>query len=87
MDCPNASPECKYSGSKHGCRMNIHHLYYPASDYKTPVQKEFRELPENKEALCMLEHDMRHKTEQPPDMPSRDEMLLAINGIRRTYGT
>ena len=35
----------------------------------------------------MLEHDMRHKTEQPPDMPSRDEMLLAINGIRRTYGT
>lgn len=82
MDCPNASPECRYWESKHGCRTNIHHDYYPACDYRTPVEKAFRELPTNKEELCMAEHDERHKTEQPPVKPSRDEMLLAIQGIR-----
>jgi hypothetical protein len=83
MECPNASPECKYFESKHGCRTNTHHLYYPKNQYTTPVEREFRELPENKETLCMAEHDERHRTERPPEKPSRDEMLLAINGIRR----
>ncbi len=85
MDCPNASPECKYSGSKHGCRTNIHHEYYPKRDYTTPIEKEFRELEENKTPMCMAEHDQIHRDFGPPDKPSRDEMLLAINGIRRTY--
>ena len=82
MECPNASPECKYWESKHGCRTNIHHEYYPARDYKTPVEKEFVELPQNKTEMCMAEHDERHNTERPPVKPSRDEMLLAIQGIR-----
>lgn len=83
MKCPNASPECKYFESKHGCRTNIHHLYWPKRDYTTPIQREFRELPENKESLCMAEHDDKHRFESPPTMPSRDEMLVAINGMRR----
>jgi hypothetical protein len=82
MDCPNASPECKYFKSKHGCRTNIDHYYWPARDYTTPIEKEFRELPENKDEKCMAEHDERHRTERPPQKPSRDEMLLAIQGIR-----
>jgi len=83
MECPNASESCKYWESKHGCRTNIHHEFYPACDYTTPIQKEFRELPENKEALCMYEHELKHRTETPPEMPTRDEMLMVINGIRK----
>lgn len=83
MDCPNASPECRYFESKHGCRTNVHHLYWPKNQYTTPVEKEFRELPENKERMCMSEHSDLHRLEAPPDKPDREEMLLAINGIRR----
>lgn len=81
--CPGASEDCKYWESKHGCRQNIHHLYYPKNQYTTPVEREFRELPENKERMCMAEHDELHRTERPPQKPDREEMLLAINGIRR----
>lgn len=86
MDCPNASPECKYFESKHGCRTNTHHLYYSKRDYTTPVEREFRELPENKVAMCMSEHDDLHRTERPPLKPDRDFMLNTINtavNIRR----
>jgi len=83
MECPNTSPECRYWKNKHGCRQNTHHLYYPKNDYTTPVEKEFRELQDNKVVLCMVEHDQLHKIEQPPMKPSRDEMLMVINGIRR----
>lgn len=83
MECPSANSDCKYWDSKHGCRENVHHLYYPKRYYQTPVEKEFRELPENKERLCMAEHDLIHRTERPPQKPDRDEMLVAINGIRR----
>lgn len=82
MECLSTS-DCKYQNSKHGCRQNIHHIYWPAADYKTDIEKEFRELPENKVALCMQEHDEIHRTELPPEKPDRETMLLAINGIRR----
>lgn len=81
--CPDANESCKYWDSKHGCGFNTHHLYYPRRDYTSPVERDFRELPENKVQLCMAEHDLLHQIEQPPVKPSRDEMLLAINGIRR----
>ena len=31
----------------------------------------------------MVEHEEIHRTERPPQKPDRDEMLVAINGIRR----
>jgi len=82
MEC-SPNPDCKYYKSKHGCRENTHHIFYPKRDYQTPVEKDFRELPENKVALCMVEHEEIHRTERPPQKPDRDEMLVAINGIRR----
>lgn len=60
---------------------DTHHIYYPASNYRTLVEKEFRELPENKVQLCRNEHNERHATEEIPVKPSRDEMLQAISGL------
>lgn len=81
--CPGADESCKYWDSKHGCRTNVHHKMWPKRDYTTPIEREFRELPENKERMCMQEHDLLHQTERPPQKPDRETMLLAINGIRR----
>ena len=83
MDCPSTNESCKYWENKHGCRTNVHHEYYPKSDYTTPIEKEFRELPENKTPMCMAEHDQLHKEFAPPVKPDREEMLLVINGIRK----
>ena len=76
----NPSPSCKYAGR---CYEDIDHIYWPADDYRTPIEKEFRQLEENKRRICRVLHELRHATEAPPEKPSRDEMLLAINGIRR----
>ncbi len=74
--CDKNREGCPYYTS--GCRQNTHHLYYPRHDYKTKVERIFRDLPENKVQLCMDEHDEIHATELPPVKPPRDEMLLAI---------
>lgn len=76
-ECPFPDPECKYADIG-GCFSDVHHLYYPAGQYKTKVEKEFRELPTHKTQICRQSHDERHATETPPTKPSRDEMLRAI---------
>ena len=42
------------------------------------VEREYRELPEHKVQLCRAEHDELHATQEPPEKPSRNEMLQAI---------
>ena len=76
-ECPNPRPDCKYA-ELGGCFSDTHHLFYPRRDYRRPTERDFRELPENKEQLCRAEHDERHATELPPEKPSRVEMLGAI---------
>lgn len=75
-ECPNPRPDCKYA--REGCFADTHHDFYPRSDYRTPTEKRFRELPENKELLCRAEHDERHATEAPPQKPPREVMLGAL---------
>lgn len=71
----NPSPECKYFGH---CFEDVDHIYWPRRNYKTSIERSFRELDENKQVICRALHDERHATEQPPKKPSRDEMLQAI---------
>jgi hypothetical protein len=73
--CPNENSDCKYYP---GCFSDIDHYYYPARLYRRPVEREFRQLPENKERKCRSEHDERHATEQPPIKPTLDFMREAI---------
>lgn len=76
-ECPNPQPDCRYA-ELGGCFSDTHHLFYPRRDYRRPTERDFRELPENKEQLCRAEHDERHATELPPTKPSSAEMLGAI---------
>ncbi len=76
--CPNANEACRFYETELGCVTNEHHLYWPKKRYTTPLQREFRALPENREQLCMAEHREKHATERPPAMPDRETMLRAI---------
>lgn len=76
--CPNANEACRFYNTEEGCRSNTHHAYYPRRAYRTVIEKAFRELPDNKEQLCMAEHLDKHATERPPQKPPREVMIQAI---------
>lgn len=77
-ECFSANEECKYFSGPDGCHASTHHLLYPRGQYRTALEKEYRELPSHKVQMCRQEHDELHATEQPPTKPPRDEMLRAI---------
>ena len=79
-ECPNPRPDCKYA-ELGGCFSDTHHLFYPRRSYRSRVEQDFRELPENKVQICREEHDERHATEPIPKKPSREVML----GMIATY--
>lgn len=74
-ECPFANDGCRYAPD---CYADTDHYYWPGYDYKTRVERDFRELPENKDQLCRDLHDQRHATEEPPDKPTRDFMVQAL---------
>lgn len=74
--CPNENADCRYYPA---CFSDIDHYYFPARLYRRPIEKEFRQLPENKERKCRADHDERHATESPPPKPDLNFMLSAIN--------
>jgi len=76
--CPNANEDCRFFESELGCVANTHHYYWPKRRYTTDIEKQFRQLPENKEQMCMAEHLDLHATERPPKKPPREIMLQAI---------
>lgn len=85
--CPHESPEitCKHFNR---CADNYkeigkillttHHEFWPKSSYKTKLERQFRELPENKTRICAQEHDDLHACNLPPEKPERYEMLQAV---------
>lgn len=75
-ECPRENVDCPLYYE--GCFTDVHHLYFPRRSYKSRVEKDFRNLPDNKEVLCRDEHNERHATELPPLKPTREEMLGAI---------
>jgi hypothetical protein len=84
-ECPSPNKSgCPYADSKRGCVSNQHHAYWPRRAYRTAVERAFRELSENKEQLCVFEHDLLHELEEPPAKPSVEHMVQAIG--RATLG-
>lgn len=55
-----------------------HHRYWPRREYRDPVEQEFRDLDENGVRLCRNEHNIIHETQEPPEKPTREEMIQAI---------
>lgn len=80
--CPFESSDCKYFNSSTGCFQDTHHLMYPRADYRSRVEKEFRDLPENKVDICRQMHDECHAFDEIPVKPSMDVMRHAINESR-----
>lgn len=78
-DCPIANENCKYHPR---CFSDIDHYWYPKTDYKTAIEKEFRELPEFKRQICREQHDERHRLETPPPKPDLTFMREAIRRYR-----
>jgi len=76
--CPNRNEGCPLYETKRGCFADTHHKWFFSRWYRTAVEKDFRELPENKEQLCRAEHEEIHATQPPPEKPSREQMIIAI---------
>jgi hypothetical protein len=57
---------------------DTHHTKYPASAYRQPVERAFRNLPENLEQMCRYEHNELHANEEPPEKPSIQFMAEAV---------
>ena len=70
----NPTPECRVLKSEGGCREDVHHLYYPRRAYKTKLERQFRNLDENKILVCRALHNHIHATQEPPGRPSIDYM-------------
>ena len=60
------------------CFMDIHHMYYPKSLYRTDAEKSFRNLAGNIMRICRALHDDLHANERPPEKPSRGVIFNAI---------
>jgi hypothetical protein len=86
--CPSPRSDCPYYDRRprgplkgkqfHGCFSDTDHHYWPENQYTTRLEKEFRNLPENKEQICRDLHDERHEFEHPPKKPSVEDMIRAI---------
>lgn len=72
------APEQREACPLRKCFTDTHHLAYPASDYKTAVEKKWRELPANKVELCRFLHNSIHASGYFPPKPDRDEMMSEI---------
>lgn len=82
MECP-PNPDCPFFNSDRGCEQDKHHLWYPKREYKTGLEKRFRNLSCNVINMCMYQHQQLHLTEQPPVKPDIEVMRKVINEHRR----
>lgn len=70
------SPDCPNFTS--GCFEDTHHAYWPKTEYRTKLERTFRNLEVNKEEMCRAQHAELHATEQPPEKPTWDFMAGAV---------
>jgi hypothetical protein len=77
VPCANQD-SCRWAVLEQGCHEDKHHLFWPRQDYKTPTEKRFRELDENKVIICRNFHDEEHALFPPPDKPDLEIMRMAI---------
>lgn len=54
--------------------MTRHHLFWPRTDYKTALERKFREHPLTSVELPEETHRLVHMYQDPPRKPSREFM-------------
>ena len=58
---------------------NRHHCFWPRKDYKSEVEKKFRNLPCNIVWIDEMAHRLLHICSEPPRKPSIHEMHQAVH--------
>lgn len=76
-ECPDKNSECRLFPR---CFADKHHPDWPRKDYKTPLEKEFRETRSIGNYICRAAHEAIHR-EDPPEKPSVEEMRLFLGHI------
>ena len=79
---PEDRENCRVFGLEGRCYEDVHHEYWPKSEYKTRIEREFRLLDENKILVCRALHNEIHARRRQSEKPSRNEMLRIINEAR-----
>lgn len=76
-----APTECLKQGScrecisrKLGVFMTKHHRFHPASSYRTKIEQQFRNHPDNIDNIPWCEHVEHHATTKPPQKPPVEHM-------------
>lgn len=79
--CPRRwQEECPNRNSKLGCHLVNHHLAYPSTKYKTPLEAVYRELPINKVLMCRFVENELHKADpNGPPVPSVETMQYCVD--------
>ena len=76
--CPRGTPDCPRRLTKRGCTTIFHHIFYPESLYKTPLEIEFRELWTNRVPMCAQEEHELHLFTKPPPKPTEKVMRYCV---------
>ena len=76
---PEMVNQCRVFLAEGACREDIHHEYWPKSEYTTEVQKKFRELEVNKIFICRALHNAIHAANHASDKPNRSTMVEALD--------
>jgi hypothetical protein len=78
VECPNASEECKYSGTSEGCHLDTHHIY-ARSEARSGLKKRFSALACHQVEICRSAHENLEAELGWPDFPPINEMHQRID--------
>lgn len=76
---PERQRQCPIFQQEGECFEDTHHLFWPTSAYKTPIEKRFRRLDINKVEICRWLHNQEHGLNSSPKKPTVETMREIIN--------
>ena len=82
---PEQRANCPVLEAEGDCYEDVHHEYWPKSQYRTKIEREFRSLDENKILACRALHNEIHARRRASEKPSRNEMLRIINESKENH--
>ena len=65
-------------------KINVHHTWFPRSEYTTRFEKNFRNHYGNLTPVAIINHNLLHARVQPPPMPERQQMKDLVDFLEDT---
>lgn len=75
--CPDPRPDCFYADTAL-CGLSRHHRFWPRDDYRTKLERAFRNHPGNIDLLPNCQHRELHLTTKPPEKPPGSQMAAFL---------